>query len=124
MNNNVNALSVGSSLFFLLSCYRIHIGMLNVFLLTRLVMCLFIYRKLEQVAEEADSLKHSLDKYYQRHQRRMQEAQHRAALLARAVCTSLSFCIFMLWNISRVFLYFDSKVFAPYCYRMGNHHMF
>ncbi|KAL8147459.1 membrin-11-like [Apium graveolens] len=41
-------------------------------------------RKVEQVAEEADSLKDSLDKYFQRHQRRMQEAHDRAALLGRA----------------------------------------
>lgn len=87
-------------------------------------MYVFIYRKVEQVAEEADSLKDSLDKYFQRHQRRMQEAQDRAALLGRAVCSSLSFCRFMLWNISYVFLNFDSNVFARYCYRMGNHHMF
>ncbi|KAM7531735.1 hypothetical protein LguiB_035145 [Lonicera macranthoides] len=41
-------------------------------------------RKVEQVAEEADSLKESLDRYFQRHQRRMQEVQERAELLGRA----------------------------------------
>lgn len=42
-------------------------------------------RKVEQVAEEADSLKTSLDKYNLRHQRRMQEARERAELIGRAV---------------------------------------
>lgn len=41
-------------------------------------------RKVEQVAEEAASLKESLDKYFQRNQRRKQEAQERAELLGRA----------------------------------------
>ncbi|CAA2934892.1 membrin-11-like [Olea europaea subsp. europaea] len=41
-------------------------------------------RKVEQVAEEADSLKASLDKYVLRHQKRTQEAQERAELLGRA----------------------------------------
>ncbi|XP_009760179.1 membrin-11 [Nicotiana tabacum] len=41
-------------------------------------------RKVEQVAEEADSLKTSLDKYNLRHQRRMQEARERAELIGRA----------------------------------------
>ncbi|KAL3368934.1 hypothetical protein AABB24_009638, partial [Solanum stoloniferum] len=41
-------------------------------------------RKVEQVAEEADSLKDSLDKYNLRHQRRMQEVQERTELLGRA----------------------------------------
>ncbi|KVI09492.1 GOSR2/Membrin/Bos1 [Cynara cardunculus var. scolymus] len=41
-------------------------------------------RKVEQVAEEAESLRESLDRYMQRHQRRMQEAQERAELLGRA----------------------------------------
>ncbi|XP_031101591.1 membrin-11-like [Ipomoea triloba] len=41
-------------------------------------------RKVEQVAEEADSLKDSLDKYYLRNQRRIQEARERAELLGRA----------------------------------------
>ncbi|PHU30845.1 Membrin-12 [Capsicum chinense] len=40
-------------------------------------------RKVEQVAEEADSLKASLDKYNLRHQRRMQEARERAELIGR-----------------------------------------
>ena len=46
-------------------------------------------RKVEQVAEEADSLKESLDKYFMRNQRRMQEAKERAELLGRAVCDLL-----------------------------------
>ncbi|KAJ4952233.1 hypothetical protein NE237_029065 [Protea cynaroides] len=41
-------------------------------------------RKVEQVAEEADSLKESLDKHLLRHQKRMQEAKERAELLNRA----------------------------------------
>lgn len=41
-------------------------------------------RKVEQIAEEADSLKESLDKYYTRNQRRTQEARERAELLGRA----------------------------------------
>lgn len=41
-------------------------------------------RKVEQVAEEADSLKESLDKYSFRNQRRMMEAKERAELLGRA----------------------------------------
>lgn len=49
-------------------------------------------RKVEQVAEEADSLKESLDKYFLRHQKRMTEAKERAELLGRAVC-NLSFIL-------------------------------
>ncbi|KAI8019658.1 Membrin-11 [Camellia lanceoleosa] len=41
-------------------------------------------RKVEQVAEEVDSLKESLDKYFLRNQRRTQEARERAELLERA----------------------------------------
>ncbi|KAL6335883.1 hypothetical protein AAG906_003508 [Vitis piasezkii] len=41
-------------------------------------------RKVEQVAEESDSLKESLDKYFLRHQKRMMEAKERAELLGRA----------------------------------------
>ncbi|GJQ91875.1 membrin-12 [Tanacetum coccineum] len=41
-------------------------------------------RKVEQIAEEADSFRNSLDRYMQRHQRRLQEAQERAELLGRA----------------------------------------
>ncbi|KAL9993669.1 putative GOSR2/Membrin/Bos1 [Helianthus debilis subsp. tardiflorus] len=40
-------------------------------------------RKVEQVAEEADSLRVSLDRYMQRQQKRLQEAQERADLLGR-----------------------------------------
>lgn len=43
-------------------------------------------RKVEQVAEEAYSLKESLDQYFMRNQRRMQEAKERAELLGGAVC--------------------------------------
>ncbi|KAA3473263.1 membrin-11 [Gossypium australe] len=47
--------------------------------------CLYLAnRKVEQVAEEADSLKESLDKYSMRNQRRMLEAKERAELLERA----------------------------------------
>lgn len=49
--------------------------------LTRIFCC----RKVEQVAEEAESLKQSLDKYLLRNQRRMNEARERAELLGRAV---------------------------------------
>ncbi|KAI4378395.1 hypothetical protein MLD38_015878 [Melastoma candidum] len=41
-------------------------------------------RKVEQVAEEAESLKESLDKYFLRNQKRMMEAKERAELLGRA----------------------------------------
>ncbi|KAF2324490.1 hypothetical protein GH714_014788 [Hevea brasiliensis] len=41
-------------------------------------------RKVELVAEEAESLKQSLDRYFSRNQRRMREAQERAELLGRA----------------------------------------
>ncbi|GMI79033.1 membrin 11 [Hibiscus trionum] len=41
-------------------------------------------RKVEQMAEEADSLKDSLDKYAMRNQKRMLEAKERAELLGRA----------------------------------------
>ncbi|GAB4850944.1 Membrin-11 [Ancistrocladus abbreviatus] len=41
-------------------------------------------RKVEQIAEESESLKESLDKYFSRHQRRMLEAKERAELLGRA----------------------------------------
>ncbi|EXC31705.1 hypothetical protein L484_008795 [Morus notabilis] len=41
-------------------------------------------RKVEQVAEEAESLKQSLDKYFLRNQRRMMEAKEKAELLGRA----------------------------------------
>lgn len=54
------------------------------------VMYVSTFRKVEQVAEESDSLKESLDKYFLRHQKRMMEAKERAELLGRAVC-SLSF---------------------------------
>ncbi|XP_057498636.1 membrin-11-like [Actinidia eriantha] len=40
-------------------------------------------RKVEQVAEESDSLKESLDKYFLRNQRRTQEARERTELLGR-----------------------------------------
>jgi len=40
----------------------------------------------EQIAEEAESLRASLDKYNLRHQKRMREANERAELLERAVC--------------------------------------
>lgn len=48
-------------------------------------------RKVEQVAEEAESLKQSLDKHSLRNQKRLMEAKERAELLGRAVCSS--FCI-------------------------------
>ncbi|KAI4319677.1 hypothetical protein MLD38_033250 [Melastoma candidum] len=41
-------------------------------------------RKVEQVAEEAESLKESLDKYFLRNQKRLMEAKERAELLGRA----------------------------------------
>ncbi|KAF3617090.1 putative ethanolamine-phosphate cytidylyltransferase isoform 1 [Capsicum annuum] len=41
-------------------------------------------KKVEQVAEEAESLKASLDKYNLRHQWRMQEARERAELIERS----------------------------------------
>lgn len=41
-------------------------------------------RKVEQVTEEAESLKQSLDKYFLRNQKRVTEAKERAELLGRA----------------------------------------
>lgn len=41
-------------------------------------------RKVEQVAEEAESLKESLEKYFLRNQKKMMEAKERAELLGRA----------------------------------------
>ncbi|KAM6546915.1 hypothetical protein CsatB_027651 [Cannabis sativa] len=41
-------------------------------------------RKVEQVAEEAESLKQSLDKYFLRTQKRINEARERAELIGRA----------------------------------------
>ncbi|PON51303.1 GOSR2/Membrin/Bos [Trema orientale] len=41
-------------------------------------------RKVEQVAEEAESLKQSLDKYFLRNQKRVTEAKEKAELLGRA----------------------------------------
>ncbi|KAK9079250.1 hypothetical protein SSX86_000924 [Deinandra increscens subsp. villosa] len=40
-------------------------------------------RKVEQISEEADSFRESLDRYFQRQQKKMQEAQERAELLGR-----------------------------------------
>lgn len=54
-------------------------------------LVMILHRKVEQVAEEADSIKDSLDKYLLRHQRRRQEAQERAELLGRAV--RIRFCL-------------------------------
>jgi uncharacterized membrane-anchored protein YhcB (DUF1043 family) len=42
-------------------------------------------RKVEQIAEEAESLKQSLDKYNSRIQKRSREANERAELLRRVV---------------------------------------
>ncbi|XP_050235487.1 membrin-11 [Mercurialis annua] len=41
-------------------------------------------RKVEQIAEEVESLKQSLNRHFSRNQRRMTEAQERAELLGRA----------------------------------------
>ncbi|KZV14910.1 hypothetical protein F511_38018 [Dorcoceras hygrometricum] len=41
-------------------------------------------RKVEQVSEEAESLRASLDRYLSRHQKQIQEGQERAELLGRA----------------------------------------
>ncbi|KAK4786821.1 hypothetical protein SAY86_010654 [Trapa natans] len=41
-------------------------------------------RKVEQVAEEAESLKECLDRYFSRNQKRMMEVKERAELLGRA----------------------------------------
>ncbi|KAI8569032.1 hypothetical protein RHMOL_Rhmol02G0246800 [Rhododendron molle] len=49
-----------------------------------LLIAFLILSKVEQVAEEAGSLKESLDMYFSRNQRRTQEARERAELLGRA----------------------------------------
>lgn len=45
----------------------------------------FLCRKVEQIAEEAESLKGSLDKYNLRNQKRVRESNERAELFRRAV---------------------------------------
>lgn len=63
---------------------------------------IFLRRKVEQIAEEAESLKESLDKYNSRSQKRSREAKERAELLGRMVCQCYhalfngSLCIFSL----------------------------
>lgn len=65
-------------------------------------------RKVEQVTEEAESLKQSLDKYFLRNQKRTMEAKERAELLGRAVCNFffLGWCskpaekILFIWNLN------------------------
>lgn len=61
-----------------------------------------LYRKVEQIAEEAESLRASLDKYNLRNQKRMREANERTELLGRAVCccaTMLLFNCFFIFNL-------------------------
>lgn len=41
---------------------------------------------MEQIAEEAESLRESLEKYNSRNHKRMMEAKERAELLGRVVC--------------------------------------
>jgi hypothetical protein len=57
----------------------------------------FWCRKIEQIAEEAESLKDSLEKYNSRNHKRMMEAKERAELLGRAVCDCylVIHCIFV-----------------------------
>ncbi|KAL4391319.1 hypothetical protein AHAS_Ahas03G0233200 [Arachis hypogaea] len=56
--------------------------------------CEFWCRKVEQIVEEADSLKQPLDKYNIKNQKWIKEAKERAEILGRAVCTSI---FIMLW---------------------------
>ena len=42
---------------------------------------------MEQIAEEAESLRQSLDKYNIRNEKQIREAKERADLLGRAVCS-------------------------------------
>lgn len=60
-------------------------------------------RKVEQVAEEAESLKGSLDQYNFRNQRRMNEARERAELLGRAVRNSCP-RFYLLFTISFILM--------------------
>lgn len=64
---------------------------------------LFLCRKVEQVAEEAESLKGSLDQYNFRNQRRMNEAREREELLGRAVRNSCPW-FYLLFTISFILM--------------------
>ena len=70
---------------------------------------------MEQVAEEAESLKESLDKYSARKQKKMNEAKERAELLGRAVRNFRHgfdfFLFFMLF-----LLYFYIRFLMLMCY--------
>lgn len=58
---------------------------------------------MEQIAEEADWLKDSLDKYFMRNQRLIKEAQERAELLGRAVSIiHVSFFVYLLCILCQV----------------------
>ena len=64
---------------------------------------------MEQVTEEAESLKQSLDKYFLRNQKRTMEAKERAELLGRAVC---NFFFWLMQQTSREnSFYFESNFF-------------
>ena len=58
------------------------------------------------MAEEADSLKDSLDKYSMRNQRRMLEAKERAELLGRAVCKPFPFLFLLLTILLMCYIMF------------------
>ena len=61
---------------------------------------------MEQVTEEAESLKQSLDKYFLRNQKRTMEAKERAELLGRAVCNFFFFFLVDAANQQRKFFLF------------------
>lgn len=80
--------------------------------LTSLGYLCFANRKVEQMVEEADSLKESLDKYSMRNQRRMLEAKERAELLGRAVCKPFLFLFLFfltIWLICYMMFFFGRE---------------
>lgn len=52
----------------------------------RVLSFFYLYRKVELVMEEAESLKQSLDRYLLTNQKKMMEAKEKAELLGRNVC--------------------------------------
>lgn len=84
---NKNIYLVSSPVIFILYvyfwCYLTFSVLVDSIFITGFVL---LHRKVEQIAEEAESLKESLDKFNLRNQKRISEAKERAELLGRAVC--------------------------------------
>ena len=63
---------------------------------------------MEHIAEEAQSLKDSLDRYDARNQKRATEARERAELLGRAVLNPkslLTLCLLLQYHVCFCFIY-------------------